>query len=360
MDDWFISFVVFVVAFVLYFHVQNQYKTSDILEIYETDYTNHKTLQDTCSLKQPVLFSYPQPGITLDEIESVSNYVYIKDIREFYQPDTSFVEPIVLHTTSGLGLLSTDTRSSYFSEHNPIQIEHNEKITDLDHAFKPFLTVQTEVDVLFGSRKAYTPMTYHNKSQRFFVVQGNTANCGIRIKMCPWKNTAKLNTRKNYEHMQHWSTLNMFRGEDHSLKILDFVVNPGYVLFIPPYWWYSFQYLDKTSCVTSITYSTAVNLLANAKEYALHMYRQPNLSSQVWNHFVPDLSNVSNSDSNHPNDPPPNDLDTSEVKSNNGQYVHDSVKVEQSLLDDEKEKEKEPNQEVSLQLIEELKSSSKV
>jgi len=343
-DNWFISFVIFVIAFFLYFHIQNQYKTSDNLEIYEYDYVDPKSLQDTCALKQPVLFHMPEHGITTKELPAITTSVFVKDIREYYQPDYTTVEPIILKTTSATGLLSSDTRSSYFSQNNVIQPENSDKFELLDQILQPFLNVKTYYDVIFGSRKAYTPMTYHMYSHRFFVVEGDTSNCGIRIKMCPWKNTPRLHQRKDYENFEFWSTMNMFRGDEDKLKILDFVVNPGYILYIPPYWWYSFQFLDVSTCVTSVSYSTAINALANTKEYALHLYHQPNLQSRIIEEIIP---NVKEPDSG-------NDLDVSK----SAETIDTTETIGTVGKTEQTEQTEQQNQDVSLQLIEELKSHS--
>lgn len=343
MDDWFISFVLFVIAILLYFHVQNQYKTSEDLEIYETDFESNKNIQNTCSLKQPVLFSFDINGFQLDDIHSLVSHMHIKDTREYYQPDTSFVEPIVLKPSSGLHLLETDTRSSYFSC-STISNESHDKITLINSSLQPPFTIQTYLDLLVGSRKGYTPMTYHTYSQRYFIVNGKDANSGIRVKMCPWKNTAKLNARKDYEHFEFWSTMNMFRGDDEHFKILDFVVNPGYVLFIPSYWWYSIQFLDHSSCVTSFTYMTAVNSVANVKEFGLHLYHQPDLKQQLLQFVIPEMKdNAEPIEEQHVID---------EVSSND--HLETSETNETSPIEDPPEK----NQDVSLQLISELKPES--
>ena len=337
MDDWFLSFVIFVIAFFLYFHVQNQYKTSDVLEIYEYDYIDNKSLQDTCGLKQPVLFHMPEHGITTKEIPSITTNVFVKDIREYYKTYTVSVEPIVLKTSSAIGLLSSDTRSSYFSHNNSIQTENTEKFEFLDQKLQPYLNAKTYYDVLFGSRKAYTPLTYHMYSHRFFVVEGDTPNCGIRIKMCPWKNTPRLHQQKDYENFDFWSATNMFRGDEEQFKILDFVVNPGYILYIPPYWWYSFQFLDVSTCVSSVSYSTVINSLANTKEYALHLYHQPNLQSSIIEEVIPEIKEESDN-----------------LQDNN---LEDSTTVETPAALDTNDVAKDENEDVSLQLIEELKIS---
>ena len=60
---------------------------------------------------------------------------------------------------------------------------------------------------------------------------------------------------------------------------LEFDVQPGNVIFIPPYWWYSVKYIyddDTPSLASSITYITGMNALANAKNYLLYFVQQSN------------------------------------------------------------------------------------
>ena len=208
MDDWFISFLLFVLSFLVYYHVQKQYKTSEDLEIYETDYVSRKELQPTLELKQPVLFSFPTPGISHNDIKDLKTILCIRDIREFYQPDTASVDPILLPMESGRGLLHSDTKHLYFSDCNQYLVDEplvSYKCSQLDDVLQPPFCSVTKHDVLFGSRKAYTPMTYHTYSQRFLLVQGDSAHCGIRIKMAPWKNTPHLHCRKDYGRFERWS-----------------------------------------------------------------------------------------------------------------------------------------------------------
>ena len=46
---------IFIVILFLYIHIAQQFKKGDDLEIYETDFTSTKHLEDVCELKQPVL-----------------------------------------------------------------------------------------------------------------------------------------------------------------------------------------------------------------------------------------------------------------------------------------------------------------
>jgi len=268
MDDWFVSFLLSILLVLLYFHVQAQYKTSENLEIYETEFVSKKLLQDTCLLLQPMIFTLPIKGLCLEDIEKVDEIYHVRDVRDFYKNTFLTIEPISLKTSSVMGLLKTDTNSSYFSDMNH-DLDMKETVDAFHVYLQPNLTMHTSFDVLFGSRKTQTPLRYHIGSQRFLAAEGN----GIRVVMVPWKKTQHLHARKDYQQMEFWSDVNI---EHISIKKLDFVVLPGHVLFIPPYWWYSIQFLDTTSCVTSITYFTYVNGIAHVKDYVQYYSQQVN------------------------------------------------------------------------------------
>ena len=55
MPSW-IYFLLFFIICIFYFHIQQQWKTSEDLEIYEYEYSTYEGLQETCKCKQPFLF----------------------------------------------------------------------------------------------------------------------------------------------------------------------------------------------------------------------------------------------------------------------------------------------------------------
>ena len=54
----FYTFIIFLIIFIIYSQIMFQLKKGDDLEIYETDFTNNKELNDSANLKQPFLFSF--------------------------------------------------------------------------------------------------------------------------------------------------------------------------------------------------------------------------------------------------------------------------------------------------------------
>jgi hypothetical protein len=262
---WVFSFIFVVVAF-LYFHVQHQYKTSDVLEIYEIDYVSNMKLQEICELKQPVLFHLP-----VFESAPILSFQNIKDIRDYYRhPIPISVESLQLSSSSAQGLLDTDTKGVFFSDRNQV----DSLGVEIDMSLKPSFTVNKKYDILFGSRKSNTPFMFHTESRRFLSVsqkEGSTA--GIRVKMIPWKFKSQFEpVQYDYEHYEWWSPLQ----EKEVPPCIDFLVKPGYTLFVPAYWWYSIQFTDVHCQVYSATYSTPANLLANSRHLALYLLQQQN------------------------------------------------------------------------------------
>lgn len=263
---WAFSFIFVVVVF-LYFHVQHQYKTSDVLEIYEIDYVSNMKLQEICELKQPVLFHLP-----VFEASSILTFQNIKDIRDYYKhPIPISVESLQLSSSSVQGLLDTDTKGVFFSDRNQV----DSLGLEIDMSLKPSFTVNKKYDILFGSRKSNTPFMFHTESRRFLSVSQKTENtAGIKVKMIPWKFKSQFEpVQYDYEHYEWWSPIQ--EKEVHS-PCIDFLVKPGYTLFIPAYWWYSIQFTDVHCQVYSATYSTPANLLANSRHLALYLLQQQN------------------------------------------------------------------------------------
>lgn len=261
---WVFSFIFVVVAF-LYFHVQHQYKTSDVLEIYEIDYVSNIKLQEICELKQPVLFHLP-----VFESSPILSCQNIKDIRDYYKhPIPISVESLQLSSSSAQGLLDTDTKGVFFSDRNQV----DSLGVEIDMSLKPSFTVNKKYDILFGSRKSNTPFMFHTESRRFLSVSQKTENtAGIKVKMIPWKFKSQFEPiQYDYEHYEWWSPL-----QEKEVPCVEFLVKPGYTLFIPAYWWYSIQFTDVHCQVYSATYSTPANLLANSRHLALYLLQQQN------------------------------------------------------------------------------------
>lgn len=289
------NFILFGIVLIMYLHIIHHLKTSEDLEIYEMDYTNKSHLQEVCDVKQPVLFEYNSISpdfykeITNEKLEITNMHdIKIKDIKDYYSDDSSTtVDYIVLPLQSANKLLKSDTHSSYFTENNHEFIEDAnlyQYFHENDELIKPNNSVITKYDVIMGSSNTYTPLRYHTDCRRFI----STMNGKITIKMTPWKSNKYLYPNNDYENYEFtspvnvWSPQKKYKNEINKMQFLEFDIMPGFMLYIPPYWWYSIKFTGGAdTLVTGFTYNTVMNCLANLPKWCLYYMQQDNTKTRI-------------------------------------------------------------------------------
>jgi hypothetical protein len=279
------SLIIFIIVLFLYIHIQQQYKSGENLEIYEYEYTSSKKLQEVVILKQPVIFPLELPSV---QDNAPLETLHVKDSRD-YQTAKTHVDPIVLSQSSARGLLDTDTKSVFYSNRNAKSIASSSTWTEwfsiLNSYLKPSFCLNTEYDILYGSRKTMTTTVYHHENNVYLYVPPYSNKSHIRMKMSPWKSEPFLSTVMDYANYEFWCKENLFQSTER-VKCLDFIVKPGYVLYIPPYWFYSIEFQDKENEVCMVKYTTGANFLANIKHIGLYNLQQQNIQEKWWKPFV--------------------------------------------------------------------------
>ena len=287
------NIIIFVLVLFIYIHITHQLKTSEDLEIYELDYTTNQHLQEVCDIKQPVLFEFnslcPEfyENINKDTIINYDKYdVKLKDINDYWNPNIDNVDYLVLPYQSAMSLISSDPKSNYFIENNDEFVEEsglNKEFYNLDVFLKPTMNLQSKFDILAGSKNCITPLRYHINYRQFYSVNSGK----ITIKMTPWKSSKYLHLIKDYENYEFRSPINVWKPQTQymndmdKMKFLEFDINAGYVLYIPPYWWYSIKYTDDNNLVSGITYNSIMNYVANIPNLVLYFIQQHNIKKKI-------------------------------------------------------------------------------
>lgn len=292
MENPFFALFIFVVVVFCYIHVTSQWKTSNDLEIYESDFESASNIQEICAVKQPVVFKFQKDQVAdafFERFQSAKFEKYdnldirIKD-RQDYNKDIESVDTVPLSFRSARRLMTTDTTAKYFSEKNHHFLEES----GLDRAchtigahLKPPLSAYTKYDILLGSPLVTTPLRYRLESHNFIAVSRGH----ISVKLCPPKYSKLIPVNRDYENFEFWSSVNPWTGVDkdilQKIKFLDVEVHTGDVLFIPPYWWYSVSFSgDPETTVAGFTYDVAMNILAQSKHWGLYYLQQSNIKSR--------------------------------------------------------------------------------
>ena len=287
--EFYFTFIIFIIVLFLYVHIIGQYKKSEDLEIYEMDYVSNANLQEVCNIKQPVLFEFKNVNsdiftdLDLEILQKHETYdVKVKDTN-----DVS--DYVMLKYGSFKGLIDTDAKSHFITEGNHEFIEDAglySEFAELNAYLKPNFTVETKYDILMGSKDSATPLRYHTNERQFIIVSSGK----IHLKMTPWKSRKYLHPIIDYDNYEFRSPINAWDNTKNAdymkdvdkLKYLEFDVMAGYILYIPPYWWYSIKYSSEPDTLAlGATYNSVINIMANAHDIARYYIQQQNTVTKV-------------------------------------------------------------------------------
>jgi hypothetical protein len=285
MTEWFLFFLVVFV----YVHVIQQYKYSEESEVYEMDYVDNANLQETCQLLQPVVFVASLnvlPVLPMPEDYAPPATGPAPTLALYDATSTKYATPLPF--AAAWELLGA-TESLRYSEHNEAWIaanpEYQEKLHEMHAYLQPPLTVQSSQDVCIGALQAYTPFRYHVNTRKFLVVVSGR----ITVKMAPWKKHAKcLHEVRDYELGEYRSNMNVWEPKEHhrrdhdKIEFLEFDVDVGHILYVPPYWGYSVRYQEPRTVLVDYTYSSLFNRLAFLGEIGRTWMQQQRIFSSYF------------------------------------------------------------------------------
>ena len=291
----FLTFFIFLLIFFLYFHIMDQYKKSEDLEIYETDYHSNTELQKACSIRQPILFDFisicPEVYEELhsDRIRNAISHteVTVKDTDDYWIPNQKSVDSVTLSYASFDHLAKTDTNAHFFTENNSDIIndtaEIYKEIQRVDPFLKPHFVVQTKYDILSGSNNCTTPFRYHTNERAFYTVVSGS----ITVQLTPWRSRKLLEEKRDYNNYEFWSPVKPKTID--AIPILTCIVPVGKILYIPPHWWHSFQF-SKDTILFSINYNSLANIASNIPAICRYYLQFHNTNKKI----LPTISPSSN------------------------------------------------------------------
>jgi hypothetical protein len=250
------SILIFLVILTIYLHIFYHLKKSNDLDIYETIFTTKENLDKICKLRQPVVFNY---DLNLIECERK----YLTDTfpnKEINLKNIISNDSVPLKLSESFQLIDNDKKGSYYSEKNKHFLDETiiDKIKKREQDIKPIFTCYSMYDILFGSNNSYTPLQYDiNYKNYLYVAEGS-----VKIRFAPPINEKYLDIFIDYETMDITSRINVWKEKNiENVKFIDIVVDKGNIIFIPPYWLYSIQFIE-ISTIISFKYRTYMNLLA--------------------------------------------------------------------------------------------------
>lgn len=303
--------MVFCFLVVLYFQVVQQLRKGDEIEIYELDYSTNKALNDAAALKQPFIFRFSHiDGVLRKELQTERLATIYGGFETTLQESLPYESdhpishdsliltmppPDTMPAKTAIRMLRTDKSARYFSDHNHEFVAETglaKRFQEFDSLLRPPLCVRTSYDVWCGSAGAHTPLQYHMYERRFlYVTEGN-----ITIKMTPWRSVKYMASYRDHAQFGFVSPLNVWAPQEEYLggyekmRFLEFSLEVGQMLYLPPFWHYSVRFRAPAttlvdgqcdSCVAVFDYCSPTNLLIQSPYWAHSLATNYQRNSQL-------------------------------------------------------------------------------
>ena len=287
----------------LYLHIYYHLKVSSELEIYELDNLDKSKIEETCNLRQPIIFQ-----LSNDKWKNVFNYnslmndfdIFDVKVRK-WEENNNDCQYIPLKM-SLVNKLFSKKDSEYYSEKNSDFLEESgllKHIKDNDELFAPYLKMSNSYDLLFGSVNSFTPLKYNVYNRNYFYV----CDGSVKIKLIPPVFSKHLNIEKDYENFEFRSPLNTWNIQKEYFenygksKVMELTLQKNSVLFIPSYWCYSIQF-GENALLLNLSYMTLMSFVSTLHHQCLYFLQQQNIkhktAKNMLNVEIENLTNKNN------------------------------------------------------------------
>jgi hypothetical protein len=247
-----IPFIIFIVVLFIYLHIQYHFKTSNEFKIYSiSEVLSKEGLEETCNIKQPVVFDIFFPELNQITITSIEKN---KDINI----QETGKQMVPLNVIKAVKLFQEDKDSLFYSHHNSNVIQKKFGEKELDYLCPPLCSLK-HYDILFGSLHAKTSMQYHLNYRNYFIVTAGSVKIVLLPPLTPVNEISY-----NYKMFE-------FTCSDQANPKLEIILTQDQLFYIPAYWWYSIEFIEKGTSVLSIQFQTWMNTLAIMPYIGLHL-----------------------------------------------------------------------------------------
>ena len=283
MDQWLFA-VIFCVVLFVYIHIQHQYTTSNDLEVYRIAPKTKEDIEDVMDLRQPAIFTFESQQLveelSLPNLEEKYGAYEMKYYSAGASSDASKTQQKPLSSlievfraggdVSGTSLLNRSIGITYRNQEFLYETDLIHKIAEEDYSLRPPMMSGTSADIIIGMRNITTPLIYHTQYRTVLL---NTFGA-VEVVLIPPKYSKYMTFTADYDNLEYCSSMNAWTiSGDSKIKTVRTSLDVGQVLYIPPYWIYSVRF-NTISSVCRLSYSTYVNMLANAYDVVIQKYRQ--------------------------------------------------------------------------------------
>ena len=286
--NYFIAIFIFCVVLFLYLHVYYHLKTSNDLEVYTIERPSKNKLEEICDLRQPVVFEFSNERL-LESCNLASlddNYgAFDIKLRDTQQKDENSELYLPFLLKEALKVFQDDKNAKYITENNSEFLEETAAVKNFrynDSFLRPPMISKCTYDFWSGSVGARTPLRYNLEYRTFIYLTSGKA----KLKLIPPHSRRYLNEEKDYDNFEFrsminpWNVQQQYKADFDKVKGLDLEVTPGYIIFIPAYWWYSIGY-EELSSICVFKYRTYMSTLSTLPQILMSYLQKQNVKREI-------------------------------------------------------------------------------
>jgi hypothetical protein len=286
--NYFIAIFIFCVVLFLYLHVYYHLKTSNDLEVYTIERPSKNKLEEICDLRQPVVFEFSNERLlescNLANLDDNYGAFDIK-LRDTQQNDENSELYLPFLLKEALKVFQDDKNAKYITENNSEFLEETAAIKNFrynDSFLRPPMISKCTYDFWSGSVGARTPLRYNLEYRTFIYLTSGKA----KLKLIPPHSRRYLNEEKDYDNFEFrsminpWNVQQQYKADFDKVKVLDLEVTPGYIIFIPAYWWYSIEY-EELSSICVFKYRTYMSTLSTLPQILMSYLQKQNVKREI-------------------------------------------------------------------------------
>ena len=286
--NYFIAIFIFCVVLFLYLHIYYHLKTSNDLEVYTIERPSKNKLEEICDLRQPVVFEFSNERL-LESCNLASlddNYgAFDIKLRDTQQNDENSELYLPFLLKEALKVFQDDKNAKYITENNGDFLEETAAIKNFrynDSFLRPPMISKCTYDFWSGSVGAQTPLRYNLEYRTFIYLTSGKA----KLKLIPPHSRRYLNEEKDYDNFEFrsminpWNVQQQYKADFDKVKVLDLEVTPGYIIFIPAYWWYSIEY-EELSSICVFKYRTYMSTLSTLPQILMSYLQKQNVKREI-------------------------------------------------------------------------------
>ena len=290
--NYFIAIFIFCVVLFLYLHIYYHLKTSSDLEVYTIEQPSKNKLEEICDLRQPVIFEFSNSRLlescNLANLDDNYGAFDIK-VRDVTQNDDTSEPYLPFLFKEAIKIFQNDKESKYITENNSEFLNETGAIKNYkynDSFLRPSMVSRCSYDFWSGSINSRTPLRYNLDYRNFIYLTSGKA----KLKLIPPSSSKYLNLEKDYDNFEFrspvnpWDVQNEYKADFDKIKVLDLDIVPGYIIFIPAYWWYSIEY-EELSSICVFKYRTYMSTLSIMHHLFLSFLQKQNVKMEIVEKF---------------------------------------------------------------------------